>query len=54
MKMLVQSAIGSVSGRNDNMPLTVAQKGFFNFTLLVLIEQHCFEVSDHCRYQSHL
>lgn len=28
MKMLVQSAIGSISERNDNMPFTVAQKGF--------------------------
>ena len=28
MKMIVQSAIALISERNDNMPFTVAQKGF--------------------------
>lgn len=28
MKMIVQSAIACVSERNDNMPFTMAQKGF--------------------------
>lgn len=28
MKMIVQSAIASISERNDNTPFTVAKKGF--------------------------